>query len=80
MTLPQKDFDPTPQDGLAHVIGDTGQAIWHRTIPDVFKETVGRFADRDAAVFPEQGIRWSWAAFDREVDALAHGFLKLGLQ
>ena len=80
MTLPQKDFDPTPQDGLAHVIGDTGQAIWHRTIPDVFKETVERSADRDAAVFPEQGIRWSWAAFDREVDALAHGFLKLGLQ
>ena len=52
--LTQKDFDPTPQDGLAHVIGDTGQAIWHRTIPDVFKETVGRFADHDVAVFPNK--------------------------
>ena len=43
MTLPQKDFDPTPQNGLAHVIGDTGQAIWHRTIPNVFEETVERY-------------------------------------
>ena len=37
-------------------------------------------ADREAAVFPEQDVRWTWAELEREVDALAHGFLKLGLE
>jgi len=72
--------DPTPRNGLAHVIGDTTPELWHRTIPSVFKQTVAAFPDREAAVFCEQGVRWSWRDFDREVDALAGGLLKLGLQ
>ena len=54
--------------------------LWRRTIPDVLKDTAGRVADREAAVFPEQDVRWTWAELEREVDALAHGFLKLGLE
>lgn len=72
-------FDPRPRDGVSHVVGDTGPALWRRTIPEVFKETVAQFAKKDAAVFVEQGIRWTWQELDREVDALAAGFLKLGL-
>ena len=39
-----------------------------------FAQTVAAYSERDAAVFVEQGIRWTWAELDREVAALAHGF------
>jgi len=72
--------DPRPINGVSHVVGDTGPALWHRTIPDVFRETATRFADREAAVFVEQGIRWTWAELSAEVDALAQGLDLLGLK
>ena len=71
--------DPSPRNGVAHVIGDPGPELWRQTIPAKFKETVAAFGARDAAVFPEMDVRWTWAEFDREVDALAAGLLKLGL-
>ena len=73
------EHDLSPQGDGAHVVGDTGPELWLRTIPDAFKKTASQFPDREAAVFPEQDVRWSWAELDREVDALAHGLLKLGL-
>lgn len=72
--------DLGPRNGKAHVVGDTGPALWRKTIPAIFKETVAAFPNRDAAVFCEQGVRWTWAEMDREVDALAAGLLKLGLK
>ena len=68
-----------PQADNAHVVGDRSSELWRRTIPGLFKETVQDFSDREAAVFPEQSVRWTWSELDREVDALAHGFLSLGL-
>ncbi|MEC9345977.1 MAG: AMP-binding protein [Pseudomonadota bacterium] len=73
-------FDPAPRDGRAHVRGDTGPELWVRTIPAVFAETAARFANREAVVVAEQGIRWTWGAFAAEVDALAGGLLALGLK
>lgn len=72
--------DPSPKEGVAHVIGDPGPELWRRTIPAQLKSTVAAFGDRDAAVFAEAGVRWTWNEFDAEVDALAAGFLKLGLK
>ncbi len=72
--------DLGPRDGMAHVVGDKGPELWRRTIPAVFKATVAAYPDRDAVVFVEQGVRWTWAEFDREVDALAAGLLQLGLK
>lgn len=72
--------DLGPRDGKAHVIGDKGPDLWRQTIPAALKDTASRFANREAAVFAAQGIRWTWAELDREIDALAHGFLKLGLR
>lgn len=71
--------DATPRDGVSHVVGDTSVPLWHRTIPDVFAETAARCADRDAAIFLEQDIRWSWSDLSAEVDALAQGLAGLGL-
>ena len=80
MNAPAFEDNQLPQGGVAHVVGSTGPELWRRTIPDVLKDTAGRVADREAAVFPEQDVRWTWAELEREVDALAHGFLKLGLE
>ncbi len=72
--------DLSPRNGKSHVVGPTNVKLWRKTISEAFKETVAKFPDRDAAVFPEQGIRRSWAELDTEADALAAGLLNLGLK
>ena len=79
MNAPGLEDNQLPQMDEAHVIGDRGTELWRRTIPDLFKETVASFSEREAAVFFEQGVRWTWSELDREVDAMAHGLLALGL-
>jgi len=66
----------SPRYGKAHVVGPTNIDLWQKTIPEVFKETVSKFPKKDAAVFPEQGIRRTWSELDGEADALAAGFFK----
>ena len=39
-----------------------------------------RWGDRDALVSPSHGVRWSWKQLTERVDALAAGFLALGLE
>ncbi|MEJ1161089.1 AMP-binding protein [Prosthecomicrobium sp. N25] len=69
-----------PIDGLSHVRGETEPPLWLKTIPDVLAETVERFATREAVVFPEHGVRWTWEAFGARVEAVAAGFAALGLR
>ncbi|MEM6439102.1 MAG: AMP-binding protein [Pseudomonadota bacterium] len=69
----------SPRDGLSHVVGDVSQQLREETVPQVLAATVAAFADRDAAIFPAQNIRWTWSQFGREVDRLAGGLLDLGL-
>ena len=49
------------------------------TIGAALRQTARRFADRDAIVFPQAGVRLTWAEFDREVDRIARGLLAIGL-
>lgn len=69
-----------PQDGRAYVRGPQTPALRYVTIPQMLRETVSKFGPRDAAVFPEAGIRLSYYDLDREVDRLASGLLALGLE
>jgi fatty-acyl-CoA synthase len=69
-----------PRDGKSYVSGDRSAPLRHQTIPQVLAETVRLHGGREAAVFCEPGRRLTWAAFAREVDALAAGFLALGLE
>lgn len=69
-----------PRDGRAHVRGETDPALWHKTIPAMLDETVRRFPERDAVVFPRLGIRWTWTEFAERVDRVAAGFVALGLR
>ena len=73
-------FDLTPRGGQAHVIGAPAPELWHRTIPDLLHATVAAHGAREAAVFVEQNVRWSWDDFAGEVDALAAGLHGLGLR
>lgn len=68
-----------PRDGRSYVAGDRGQPLRYATLPQALRQTVSRFGPREAAVFPAQGVRLSWYDLDRRVDALAAGFLALGL-
>lgn len=69
-----------PQDGLAHVSGDRSEPLLHKTIPALLAGTVAEYGPREAAVFLEQGKRFTWNEFAEDVDALAAGLLALGLR
>ncbi len=73
-TLPYR-----PSNGLSLVAGPLEPALWDRTIPDILADTVARHGSRDALVFPEKGVRWSYAELQQRVDALAGGLLSLGI-
>lgn len=56
----------------APLLGDTiGQSLDH---------AVRRWGDREALVSPSHNVRWTWKEFCERVDALAAGFLALGLE
>jgi fatty-acyl-CoA synthase len=50
------------------------------TIGHVLRQTAERFADQDAVVFPQLGIRQSWSEFQAAVDAAARGLMALGIE
>ena len=69
----------TPCDGVSYVRGSTDIPLSEVTIGQFLRDTVQRFPDRPAVVFREQGIRWTWRAFDEEVDRLACGLASIGI-
>lgn len=52
----------------------------HKTVGDLLDETVERFPERDAVVYPELGIRWSWSEFQKQCNRAAKGLMRLGLK
>ncbi len=70
----------SPLNGLSYVKGDTTSPLLRKTIPQLLDETVQKNPSGSAFVFSEQGIRWSWLEFKRQVDDLAAGLLAIGLK
>ena len=68
-----------PRDGLSHVIGDTSTPPVHLTIPAFLAHAVARGGAREAVVFCEQHIRWSWHEFAERIDEFAAALLALGV-
>ncbi|OED49264.1 AMP-binding protein [Rhodobacteraceae bacterium (ex Bugula neritina AB1)] len=64
---------------MSYVRGPTTPPLAYITIPQLLRNAVSRFGPREAAVFPEQGIRMTYYDLDRAVDELASGLLALGL-
>ena len=77
--IPCLGLEHRPLNGLSQVKGRTDAALSNAPIHRFLLEAVQRFADRPAVVFREQG-RWTWAQLQAEVDALAAGFIALGLR
>ncbi len=69
-----------PVDGRAHVSGERTVPLLQQTIPALLSDTVSRYGTLDAAVFVEQDKRFTWSELSDTVDALAAGFLALGLE
>ncbi|MFN0186300.1 MAG: AMP-binding protein, partial [Aquabacterium sp.] len=68
-----------PINGLSHVRGHTDAPLSDATVHRLLAAAVRRWPQRDAAVFPEQGIRWTWSALLDEVESAAAGLQALGV-
>jgi fatty-acyl-CoA synthase len=64
----------------SYVCGISELPLLGETIGRSLDRARERWGDRDALVAPSHGVRWSWREFGARVDALAAGFLALGLQ
>jgi fatty-acyl-CoA synthase len=64
---------------LSYVHGASTIPLLGETVGAAFDRTVVRWPDRPALVVRSQGVRWSWRELRERVDALAAGFLTLGL-
>ncbi len=81
MTALAEPQDPyAPLDGLSHVKGRTDLPLWQKTIPALLAETVARHGAREACIFSETGLRWTYADLAAIADDLAAGLLALGLE
>ncbi|MEG3093026.1 AMP-binding protein [Sphingomonas sp. PB1R3] len=61
--------------GLSIACGPTDTPLLEITIGDALRDAANRWGDRLALVSRHQAIRWTWAAFDAEVDRIASGLL-----
>lgn len=68
---------PALTQSYAHGASDV--PLIGETIGVHFDRIASRFADGEALVVRQQGVRWSWAELARRVDAFAAGLLALGL-
>jgi fatty-acyl-CoA synthase len=75
------DDDPrVPQGGLSQVRGATDSKLSRRTVHTLLTDAARRWPARDAAVFAEQRLRYTWQQLDDEVEAAAAGLWALGVR
>jgi fatty-acyl-CoA synthase len=64
----------------SYVCGIADAPLLGDTIGRSLEQAVRRWADREALVSPSHDVRWTWKELAERVDALAAGFLALGLE
>ncbi len=64
----------------SYTCGASEQPIIYETIGNYFEGIVERYAESEALVVCHQGVRWTYAEFDRRIDNLAAGLLALGIR
>jgi fatty-acyl-CoA synthase len=64
----------------SYVCGIADAPLLGITIGRSLDRAARRWADREALVSPSHGVRWTWKELAERVDALAAGFLALGLE
>ena len=65
---------------LAYVHGTSETSLIGATIGCLFDETVKHWRNRDALVVPFQNVRWTYGELQQRVNALAAGFVAMGLE
>ena len=63
----------------SYVCGTSDAPLLGITIGRSLDQATRRWGDREALVSPSHGVRWTWKELAERVDALAAGFLALGL-
>src|SRR5258706_10220956 len=63
----------------SYVCGIADAPLLGDTIGRSLDQAARRWANREALVSPSHGVRWAWKELAERVDALAAGFLALGL-
>ena len=64
----------------SYVSGIANAPLLGDTIGRCLDQAAARWGDREALVSPSHDVRWTWKEFAERVDALAAGFLALGLE
>lgn len=64
---------------LSYAAGPTGEPLLEQTIGAALRQAAQRWPDGLALVSRHQGLRWTWAELDAEVDRVATGLLALGI-
>ena len=64
----------------SYVSGVADAPLLGNTIGHSLDLAARRWGDREALVSPSHGVRWTWQELADQVDALAAGFLALGLE
>jgi fatty-acyl-CoA synthase len=68
------------EKAASYVCGVSDAPLLGDTIGRSLDLAAQRWADRDALVSSSHGVKWSWQELAERVDALAAGFLALGLE
>jgi len=63
---------------ISHVKGCRTEPIWNKTIPEFLKEVADDYGNNPALVFPGR-VNWNYNKLNEEVDQLAAGLVKLGI-
>ena len=64
----------------SYYCGEASSQIIYKTIGEVLAQTVERYPDNEALVVTHQSIRWTYREFKQQIDRLATGLLKLGIE
>src|SRR3954454_23001242 len=64
----------------SYVCGISDTPLLGDTIGRSLDQAAQRWGDREALVSPSHGVRWTWTELAARVDALAAGFVALGLE
>ena len=64
----------------SYVCGTANAPLLGDTIGRCLDQAAARWSDREALVSPSHNVRWTWKEFAERVEALAAGFLALGLE
>ena len=70
-------LDLSPKNNASYVKGSSTPKLVDLTISQLLKKSVSQYGSRDAFIFPNNKL--SYSTIDQAVDALAIGFLALGL-